>query len=32
MRNVHLVNFFVGFACTFVLMPKFGTVLVQSFV
>jgi len=26
--NVHLVNFFVRCACTFMLMAQFGTVIV----
>jgi len=30
--NVHLVDFFVRFACTFMLMAQFGTVIVQSFI
>jgi len=32
MCNVYLVNFFVRFACTFMLMAQFGTVIVQSFI
>jgi len=36
MRNVngHLVNFYVRFACTFMLMAQFefSTVIVQSFI
>jgi len=30
--NIHLVNFFVPFACTFILMAQFNTVIVQSFI
>jgi len=30
MRNVHLINFFVGFACIFILTAQFGIVIVQS--
>jgi len=32
MRNVHLIDLFAGFTCTFVLMTQFGVVIVQSFV
>jgi len=32
MRNVHLINFFVGFTCTFMLMTQFDVVIVQSFI
>ena len=30
--NVRLVNFFVRFACTFMVMAHFGKVIVQSFI
>jgi len=30
--NVHLVNFFLRFACTFMLMAQVGTVIVQRFI
>jgi len=30
--NVHLVNFFVRFACTLMLMAQFSTVIVQSLI
>jgi len=32
MHNVHLIDFFVGFACIFTLTAQFGTVIFQSFV
>jgi len=33
MRNVNVhLNFFVRFACTFMLMAQFSTVIVQSFI
>jgi len=30
--NVHLVNFFVRFTCTFMSIAQFGAVTVQSFI
>jgi len=30
--NVHLVNFFVRFVWTFMLMAQFGTVILQSLI